>query len=251
MLCQYAPNVFLPALHRHPFLCFSILFLVTAFIFILYDCTVERRQRKIYEAAIKSAAVVESLFPKNVRERLLEERSYGYVELDRSKRQEQPREEQLQRKASLGSQQDFQQRKASMGSQARKSSMGSQARKSSMGSSVESVGQGLGSMGHLVQSPAKVLAETRRSIIGTRRSIVGTMANVTNTLAPLYQPRMIGGEQRQPPTPKPERSLPIADFFPETTVMFADIRGFTAWCSTRERTFCYVGISCVPESLYL
>jgi class 3 adenylate cyclase len=27
---------------------------------------------------------------------------------------------------------------------------------------------------------------------------------------------------------------PIADLFPETTIMFADIAGFTAWSSTRE-----------------
>jgi len=30
------------------------------------------------------------------------------------------------------------------------------------------------------------------------------------------------------------KSKPIADFFPETTIMFADIVGFTAWSSTRE-----------------
>jgi hypothetical protein len=30
------------------------------------------------------------------------------------------------------------------------------------------------------------------------------------------------------------KSRPIADFFPNTTIMFADIKGFTAWSSTRE-----------------
>jgi class 3 adenylate cyclase len=30
------------------------------------------------------------------------------------------------------------------------------------------------------------------------------------------------------------KSKPIADLFPETTIMFADIAGFTAWSSTRE-----------------
>jgi len=30
------------------------------------------------------------------------------------------------------------------------------------------------------------------------------------------------------------QSKPIADFFPDTTIMFADIVGFTAWSSTRE-----------------
>jgi class 3 adenylate cyclase len=31
-----------------------------------------------------------------------------------------------------------------------------------------------------------------------------------------------------------EEDMPIADLFPEATVMFADIAGFTAWCSVRE-----------------
>jgi hypothetical protein len=30
------------------------------------------------------------------------------------------------------------------------------------------------------------------------------------------------------------KTRPIADFFPEATIMFADISGFTAWASTRE-----------------
>jgi hypothetical protein len=30
------------------------------------------------------------------------------------------------------------------------------------------------------------------------------------------------------------KSKPIADLFPETTILFADISGFTAWSSTRE-----------------
>ncbi len=33
-----------------------------------------------------------------------------------------------------------------------------------------------------------------------------------------------------------KKSKPIADLFPETTIMFADIAGFTAWSSTREPT---------------
>ena len=33
---------------------------------------------------------------------------------------------------------------------------------------------------------------------------------------------------------KREKDKPIADLFPETTVMFGDIAGFTAWASIRE-----------------
>ena len=31
-----------------------------------------------------------------------------------------------------------------------------------------------------------------------------------------------------------DEDRPIADLFPETTIMFADIAGFTAWSSVRE-----------------
>jgi class 3 adenylate cyclase len=31
-----------------------------------------------------------------------------------------------------------------------------------------------------------------------------------------------------------QKSKPIADLFPETSILFADVAGFTAWSSTRE-----------------
>lgn len=39
---------------------------------------------------------------------------------------------------------------------------------------------------------------------------------------------------------------PIADLFPDTTVMFGDIEGFTAWSSTREPSQVFL----LLESLY-
>jgi class 3 adenylate cyclase len=43
-----------------------------------------------------------------------------------------------------------------------------------------------------------------------------------------------------------ERAKPIADLFPSTTVMFADIVGFTAWSSMREPSQVFV----LLESIY-
>jgi hypothetical protein len=45
-------------------------FLFTAFIFVIYDCLVERRQKLVMDTAIKSDAIVSSLFPSQVKERL-------------------------------------------------------------------------------------------------------------------------------------------------------------------------------------
>ena len=43
-----------------------------------------------------------------------------------------------------------------------------------------------------------------------------------------------------------DRASIIADFFPEATIMFSDIKGFTAWCSTREPAQVFM----LLESLY-
>lgn len=48
-------------------------FLFTIALFTLYDCIVEKRQKIVLSTAIKTTAVVESLFPKTIRDRLMEE----------------------------------------------------------------------------------------------------------------------------------------------------------------------------------
>jgi len=47
-----------------------IIFIFTSMVFVFYDCLVERRQKKVYSSAVKNNAIVSSLFPKNVRDRL-------------------------------------------------------------------------------------------------------------------------------------------------------------------------------------
>jgi class 3 adenylate cyclase len=56
-------------------LCFATvgIFLFTAFIFIAYDLMVERRQKKVLTSATKTSAIVSSLFPSNVRDRMFEQ----------------------------------------------------------------------------------------------------------------------------------------------------------------------------------
>jgi len=49
------------------------IFIFTSMVFIFYDCLVERRQRKVYSSAVRNNAIVSSLFPKNVRDRLYKE----------------------------------------------------------------------------------------------------------------------------------------------------------------------------------
>ena len=48
-------------------------FLVSSAVFVLYDFLVERRQRLVMDNALKSGALISSLFPTNVRDRLYQE----------------------------------------------------------------------------------------------------------------------------------------------------------------------------------
>jgi hypothetical protein len=47
------------------------IFVFTSIIFLVYDGWVEKRQRQVYSAALRSSAFISSLFPTNVRDRLL------------------------------------------------------------------------------------------------------------------------------------------------------------------------------------
>jgi hypothetical protein len=57
-----------------PFTLFSVvaamIFVFTALVFYLYDVTVENRQKRVMQSAVRSSAIVSSLFPSSVRDQL-------------------------------------------------------------------------------------------------------------------------------------------------------------------------------------
>jgi Adenylate and Guanylate cyclase catalytic domain len=53
--------------------CVVIIFLFVSFVFLIYDLTVEKRQRNLLNTAEKTSAIVTSLFPSAVRDRMLQE----------------------------------------------------------------------------------------------------------------------------------------------------------------------------------
>jgi class 3 adenylate cyclase len=50
-----------------------LVFIFTAMVFVLYDCLVQRRQDKVMATAKRTNAIVSSLFPSNVRDRILKD----------------------------------------------------------------------------------------------------------------------------------------------------------------------------------
>lgn len=53
----------------------ALVFIVTTLTFVLYDIFVERRQKVVLTSAIKTSAIVSSLFPENVRDQLMTSQS--------------------------------------------------------------------------------------------------------------------------------------------------------------------------------
>jgi class 3 adenylate cyclase len=124
-----------------------LIFVFTSMVFFFYDWLVERRQKKVMMTAVQSSAIVASLFPSQVRDRLFPTDGAGH---------EAPKHQKT----------SFEQSKFRM-----------------------------------------------KSLLGDS----GASPKLTN-----------GGGMGVSP--------PVADLYPETTVMFADISGFTAWSSVREPT---------------
>jgi Adenylate and Guanylate cyclase catalytic domain len=131
---------------HNPYLCSGVVVLIFAFVsivFIFYDLKVHRRQVLVLDSAIRSAAIVSSLFPAEVRDRLYP--------------------------AAIG-------------------------RKS--------------------RAPETAKGKLHSFLRDTQTSPGTGIENETN---------LLGG-------------MPIAELYPETTVLFADIAGFTAWSSERHPT---------------
>jgi Adenylate and Guanylate cyclase catalytic domain len=117
-------------------------FAFTAFVFVTYDWFVERRQKVVLKTAKSTTAVVSSLFPKNVRHRILDQND---------------------------------------------------------------------------------LSNSIRSRSNKKLKISSRLGD---NLIPVRKPKSSSSTSLS--------SDPIADNYPECTVLFADIRGFTAWCAERE-----------------
>ena len=123
-------------------------FLFTTLVFLSYDMMVERRQRKVLSNAQQTNAIIDNLFPKDVKQRMMEEvKETARVQNDRLKK--------------------------------------------------------------------------RGGVFGSKN---------------LMQDHLAEGEvlDQDPLGKKTRIGKPIADLYAETTILFADLVGFTAWSSTRE-----------------
>jgi Adenylate and Guanylate cyclase catalytic domain len=214
--------------------------LVTAFVFIFvgiiffsYDYFLRRRLKRVIKSAKNNRAIVTSLFPANVRDRLLQE------EEDRKQRQMTNRRSSLN---SNGSQHSTSRRNSAehirRHSNERRISLDMCSRRSSNEGRRNSNDNGSshGKRSSMVQGVSTVVTQSV--------NVAGSMAGYL-LMAPskfLLKSYLNDNIQSSPiDTYRTEKSdeeslhgKPIADLFPSCTVLFADISGFTAWSSERE-----------------
>jgi len=139
----------------------AMIFVFTSAVFMIYECLAGRQQGVVMEALARSSAIVHSLFPENVRDRMM-----------------------------LDAERHIKRRKR---------------RRSSL------------TDGLIRQRFSYVHGDT------PRLKLMSFLKGSRETYAKMEDPEL-----------QASASEPIADFFPNTTVMFADIAGFTAWSSDRE-----------------
>ena len=130
-----------------------LVFFFTSVVFMIYDSLVQRRQVKVHTAAVKSNAIVSSLFPAEIRDRLFQQQN-------------------------------------------------------------ESDNKGSSGKNGLFDATTSKLRQ--KSFLENEEDDEAQTGGANHSSPDMYDTK------------------PIADLFPNTTVMFADIAGFTAWSSVRE-----------------
>ena len=165
----------------------SLMFLFATMVFALYDCLVEERQKVVMTQALQSTAIVSSLFPEQVRERLFRRNSM----------------------------QDGTGRNENIPMVAAADAPATGAEYSNHWE--ESINGDDNSFILFDSAKNRLLSFLDKGSISRRSS--------ANSLS---------GPVADPPNGPVDQ--PIADSFPNCTVLFADIAGFTAWSSLREPT---------------
>lgn len=189
---------------------FAVVILFVTFVALSYDCYLHQRMNKIEKAAEASRAIVASLFPENVRDRILGEETEG-------------------RRASATSG-DTSPRRGS--------------NENSRRGSNENSRRGSNENSSIVQD---IMTPIMQPIIQPLTSIMAGVANLAPSKMLLKS--FLHEEDLQASTrhisnvdlPEDDEDCvfdisrkPIADLFPHCTVLFSDIEGFTAWSSERE-----------------
>lgn len=209
----------------------GVAFFLALLVFVAYDYIQERRNRSILRSAHEARAIVSSLFPANVRERLFETSREKRRQKDKKKRK---KHRKLRRKKSSDDTDGAQSDKVKDGDRLgninnisnleASPSYTSDAHPATVLSptAVKKLISGLDHtpLDYFNDAPS----EGRKTVIVSHpKHRLKTFLNSSTQVLDMSAHGSFHGTDK-----------PIADLFPHTTVLFADIAGFTAWSSERE-----------------
>eukprot|EP00980_Cylindrotheca_fusiformis_P011171 scaffold2563_cov124-Cylindrotheca_fusiformis.AAC.2 len=191
---------------------FAIVILVVTCVALSYDCYIHQRMTKIERAAEASRAIVTSLFPGTVRDRILAEENES-------------------RRASISSI-DPTSRRGSNETSRRGSN------ENSRRGSNENSRRGSNENSSIVQDIMTPIMQPFTSIMAGVASLAPSKLRLKSFLHEEDRQSSLNG-MKNVDLPEEDSVLdpnnkPIADLFPHCTVLFSDIEGFTAWSSERE-----------------
>jgi Adenylate and Guanylate cyclase catalytic domain len=197
------------------------IFVLVSLIFVMYDWMVERRQEKVMHTAVRSSDIVNSLFPANVRDRLMDDAMQQRQEQEAAsptaRNHQHPHPHQQHRNSIF----------ANLVSAGATSILNS-----------DKDGNGLVAPSSPPSTPGA----------NTTKGKLTSFAMIPSTPRPRRRSstsRSLGGDSRTTTT-SPFLSRPIADLFPNSTVLFGDLVGFTAWSSVRQPSQVFI----LLETLY-
>lgn len=180
----------------------AVLFLCLLIGFTAYDSFVSRRNRVVINAAARSNAILSSLFPSNVRERLLHRANDANIDrtesVDGEERFEEGEEDEITVLRDVS--------------------------RNSTGLPRISMGKRGSMLGSVLDMGSKV----------TNTAISSVMQIPKLSLKTFLFEGLYDMEVEEADDDIGYKGKPIADLFTETTILFADIAGFTAWSSVRE-----------------
>jgi hypothetical protein len=249
----------------------GLIFFVTVLLFVMYDYLVERRQRMVMKFALESHAIVSSLFPANVRSRMFGATRSSFAFLpgaggilkrnnnnnkNKSSKKETSERKQVSYAEDVDSSQPHDKGGLRSSSSTREISVGT-ADSSIRTTTMMTKGGPNSHSTHGDRQPLFVPSKNSRSFSASKnsRSMSGPlpsddsdhpvasnhkMQNHPNVNCSI-DTKMASASSSSNNNTAPHHDVmilesPIADLFPDSTVLFADIAGFTAWSSQREPT---------------
>lgn len=183
----------------------------TVLVFLVYDYVLERRNKETLTSALEARAIISSLFPATVRDRLFETKRVQRKEKKKKLKKLKKKMKQLRRNRKKKDEEDAKEQSPPTPEITQPTTLSPRAVQSLL-ESVPTLGTSIRNLDVATKNKGQ------NQVMHPKHQLKNFLANTSSAFEISEEFSM---------------NKPIADLFPHTTVLFADIVGFTAWSSER------------------